>query len=70
MELKKYRIQMKDKPEVREITALSKNSAWHKFSRQYFGALRPNRADYTIALVPTETVLDDNGIPRLVNQGE
>ena len=33
---------------VRHIAAFSACSAWAKFCRLYFGALKPSRKDYTV----------------------
>lgn len=33
------------------VVAFNRASAWGKFSTQYFGALKPNRKDYTVTEV-------------------
>jgi len=37
------------KPIARTVAAWTPESAWAKFCRQYFGALKPARSEYTIS---------------------
>ena len=52
MTINRYRITT-DNPDIPHeqswlIAALTAQSAWAKFSTQYFGVLKPKRADYTV----------------------
>ena len=50
--LNKYQFKLREYSDVvRYIYAANKKSAWGKFCRQYFGALKPDRTDWTVTKV-------------------